>query len=138
MDIDCDGVQGGPADDGRCKSSSDTQSQTSFQWDVDNYDVGQKDLDANVHPYVVFGNEGTKKDWPTFDLREHGIEPLSIMAVVCNNRLVSRPVRLSAHTELTDGRSSTASGATQTATMETRPWWARRPFHWQRPATGIE
>lgn len=88
MDIDCDGVQGGPADDGRCGSSSDTQSVTSFQYDVEHYGAGQKDLDANVHPYIVFGNEGTKKNWPTFDPREHGIEPLSIMAVVCNNRLV--------------------------------------------------
>ncbi|KAM0327181.1 hypothetical protein ACHAQA_006313 [Verticillium albo-atrum] len=87
MDIDCDGLQDGPADDGRCRSSDDTQSQTSFQWDVDNYGAGQEDLDANVHPYVVFGNEGTKKDWPTFDPKEHGIEPLSIMAVVCNNSL---------------------------------------------------
>ncbi|KAM0277353.1 hypothetical protein ACHAQH_005869 [Verticillium albo-atrum] len=87
MDIDCDGVQNGPADDGRCQSSDDTQLQTSFQWDVDNYGTGQEDLDANVHPYVVFGNEGEKKHWPTFDPEKHGIEPLSIMAVVCNNQL---------------------------------------------------
>lgn len=89
MDIDCDGVQGGPADDGRCQSSNDTQSQTTFQWDVENYGSGQKDLDANVHPYVVFGNEGEKAGWPTFDPQKHGIEPLSVMAVVCNDRLVS-------------------------------------------------
>jgi glycosyl hydrolase group 75 (putative chitosanase) len=89
MDIDCDGVQGGPADDGRCQSSNDTQSQTTFQWDVEHYNAGQKDLDANVHPYVVFGNEGEKPNWPTFDPQKHGIEPLSIMAVVCNNQLVS-------------------------------------------------
>ncbi|KAH7347824.1 fungal chitosanase [Plectosphaerella cucumerina] len=88
MDIDCDGVQGGPADDGRCQSSNDTQSQTTFQWDVEHYNAGQKDLDANVHPYVVFGNEGEKPNWPTFDPQKHGIEPLSIMAVVCNNQLV--------------------------------------------------
>lgn len=88
LDVDCDGVQGGPADDGRCESSDDTQSVTSFQWVLEEYEQGQEDLDANVHPYVVFGNEGEKKGWPTFDPEEHGIEPLSLMAVVCGDKLV--------------------------------------------------
>jgi hypothetical protein len=88
MDIDCDGIQGGPADDGRCRSSGDTQSITSFQWLVESYGTGQKDLDANAHPYVVFGNTGSKPNWPTFDPREHGVEPLSVMAVVCGDKLV--------------------------------------------------
>ncbi|KAM9883520.1 Endo-chitosanase [Verticillium dahliae] len=89
LDIDCDGIQGGPADDGRCGSSGDTQSQTSFQEDLQSYGANQTDLDANVHPYVVFGNESeeNKKGWPTFDPSAHGIEPLSIMAVVCNDQL---------------------------------------------------
>lgn len=87
MDVDCDGVQGSKADDGRCGASSDTQSITTFQYDVSTYADGVKDLDAYVHPYVVFGNSGTKKDWPEFDPLDHGIEPLSIMAVVCNDQL---------------------------------------------------
>lgn len=88
MDIDCDGTQGGPADDGRCGSSEDTQSITSFQDIVEGYDRGIKDLNANIHPYVVFGNAGKKPGWKTFSPRKHGIEPLSVIAVVCNNQLV--------------------------------------------------
>lgn len=88
MDIDCDGIQGGPADDGRCGSSGDTQSVTSFQWILESYKTGQRDLDANAHPYVVFGNEGSKPNWPKFNPEEYGIQPLSVMAVVCGDKLV--------------------------------------------------
>lgn len=89
MDIDCDGIQHGPADDGRCRSSGDTQSQTSFKDIVRSYGTGQQDLDANAHPYVVFGNAGSKPGYTTFNPQSYGIKPLSVMAVVCNNKLVS-------------------------------------------------
>ncbi|KAA8642480.1 hypothetical protein EYZ11_001036 [Aspergillus tanneri] len=82
MDIDCDGEQ--THGDGRCGSSKDTQGQTAFKDEVSKY--GISDLNAYVHPYVVLGNEGDYS--PTFDPREHGIEPLSIVAVVCNNKLI--------------------------------------------------
>ncbi|KEZ40896.1 Glycoside hydrolase family 75 [Scedosporium apiospermum] len=88
MDVDCDGAQGGQADDGRCASSNDTQYVSSFQDTVESYRQGIKDLNANIHPYIVFGNEGSKRGWATFDPREHGIEPLSIMAVVCGDKLI--------------------------------------------------
>jgi hypothetical protein len=39
-----------------------------------------------VHTFVVFGNDGTS---PSFDPEKYGIEPLSVMAVVCGNKLVS-------------------------------------------------
>nr|XP_036578656.1 fungal chitosanase [Colletotrichum truncatum]KAF6785988.1 fungal chitosanase [Colletotrichum truncatum] len=84
MDVDCDGAQN--AGDGRCQSSTDTQSETTFRSTLKSYGVG--DLNAYVHPYVVFGNEGTQKGWPTFDPQKHGVKPLSLMAVVCNNKLV--------------------------------------------------
>ncbi|KAL4732450.1 hypothetical protein ACLX1H_001466 [Fusarium chlamydosporum] len=87
MDIDCDGIQGSSADDGRCGSSGDTQSVTSFQDSLQTYSTKQKDLDANIHPYVVFGNVGTKKNWPTFDAQKHGIKPLSVIAVVCGEKM---------------------------------------------------
>ncbi|UKZ83134.1 hypothetical protein TrVFT333_010937 [Trichoderma virens FT-333] len=87
MDIDCDGIQNGPADDGRCGSSGDTQSVTSFSDTVRGYGTGQKDLDANAHPYVVFGNDGGR-GWNVWDPQSVGIEPLSVMAVVCNNKLI--------------------------------------------------
>ncbi|UKZ91749.1 uncharacterized protein TrAFT101_006719 [Trichoderma asperellum] len=88
MDVDCDGIQGGPADDGRCGDSSDTQDTTAFADTVASYGTGQQDLDANAHPYVVFGNDGSKPGWKTFDPQSVGIEPLSVMAVVCNNQLI--------------------------------------------------
>lgn len=79
MDVDCDGANLGAGD---CANDPTGQSQTAFQWIVaDKY--GIDDLDANVHPYVVFGN-----DDPAFDPQQHGMEPLSVMAVVCGGQLV--------------------------------------------------
>ena len=91
MDIDCDGQQNGVGDDGRCGSSSDTQSITSFQDTVAGYNKGINDLNAYVHMYVVFGNEGTKSGWKTFSPKAYGIQPLSVIAVVCNGKLVRVP-----------------------------------------------
>jgi hypothetical protein len=88
MDIDCDGAQGGPADDGRCGNSQDTQSITSFADTVKAYNKGIQDLNANVHPYVVFGNSGTKSGYKNFNPQNYGVQPLSLMAVVCGNKLV--------------------------------------------------
>lgn len=84
MDIDCDG---GVADDGRCGNSADTQGVTAFQSTVVEYNSGIDDLSAFVHPYVVFGNQGDK--YVSFDPTEYGVEPLSVMAIVCNNKVVS-------------------------------------------------
>jgi chitosanase len=83
MDIDCDGDQSYRGD-GRCGSSQDTQSETTFKDEVRKF--GISDLNANIHPYVVFGNEGNYT--PTFDPQAYGIKPLSVMAVVCGNKLV--------------------------------------------------
>jgi hypothetical protein len=88
MDIDCDGTQHGPGDDGRCGSSSDTQSETSFKDTVAGYGKGVKDLNAFVHPYVVFGNVGSKAGYTVFDPEKNGIKALSIMAVVCGDQMV--------------------------------------------------
>ncbi|KAF4542709.1 uncharacterized protein LTHEOB_7439 [Lasiodiplodia theobromae] len=78
MDVDCDGANLGAGD---CANDPTGQSQTAFQWIVaDKY--GIDDLDANVHSYVVFGN-----DDPAFDPQQHGMEPLSVMAVVCGGQL---------------------------------------------------
>ncbi|KAK3384713.1 family 75 glycoside hydrolase [Lasiosphaeria ovina] len=88
MDVDCDGAPGGSADDGRCGKSSDTQSITAFQWLVKGYGKGIGDFNARVHPYVVFGNSGEKKGWKKFDPQQYGIEPLSVMAVVCGKKLI--------------------------------------------------
>ncbi|KAF1991215.1 glycoside hydrolase family 75 protein [Aulographum hederae CBS 113979] len=90
MDIDCDGTQDGPGDDGRCGSSDDTQGTTSFADTVAGYNKGVDDLNAYVHPYVVFGNadDSGSGNYETFDPREYGVEPLSLMAVVCGDKLI--------------------------------------------------
>lgn len=77
MDIDCDGANNSG---GACSNDPSGQSQTSFKSTVKHY--GIKDLDAHIHPYVVFGNDG-------FDPEDHGVKPLSVVAVVCNNQVVS-------------------------------------------------
>ncbi|KAH8819279.1 family 75 glycoside hydrolase [Xylogone sp. PMI_703] len=88
MDIDCDGLQHGPGDDGRCGNSGDTQSQTSFEDTVASYRKGVSDLNAFVHPYVVFGNVGNHNgQFTEFDPTSVGIQPLSVMAVVCNGQM---------------------------------------------------
>ncbi|KAJ2983003.1 hypothetical protein NQ176_g1009 [Zarea fungicola] len=85
MDINCNG---GPRDgDGSCDKSTDNQPLTYFREISESYNNGS-DLNAYVHPFVTFGNYGTKRSYPTFDPRSVGIEPYSIMAVVCGDKLV--------------------------------------------------
>lgn len=78
MDIDCDG-----ADDkaGDCSNDPSGYGETAFKDTVSQY--GIKDLNANIHPYVVINEP------PYFDAQKHGLKPLSVVAVVCNNQLVS-------------------------------------------------
>lgn len=140
MDIDCDGAQKGKLDDGRCGSSTDTQSQTAFKSKVAGYNKGIKDLDSFAHPYVVFGNQGSKAGYQTFDAEAYGVEPLSVIAVVCNNKMVRRAF----FSQGTDSpcsffkantSSSLAFGVTPTATTTRRPWSARLPSPWPRFAS---
>ncbi|KHN95581.1 Fungal chitosanase [Metarhizium album ARSEF 1941] len=81
MDIDCDGARYWS---GECSNDGDIYGlgYTAFVDTVRTY--GIRDLDTNVHPYVVFGNEGSN---PSFDPRSMGMQPLSVMAVVCNGQL---------------------------------------------------
>lgn len=78
MDVDCDG-----ADDkaGDCSNDPSGYGETAFKDTVKSY--GIPDLNANIHPYVVFNEK------PYFDPGKYGMKPLSVMAVVCNNQLVS-------------------------------------------------
>ncbi|KAG8413182.1 hypothetical protein J3459_015745 [Metarhizium acridum] len=80
MDIDCDGANNSA---GGCANDPTGQGQTAFKDTVKTY--GIPDLDANLHPYVVFGNEGAS---PSFNPQSKGMKPLSVMAVVCNNQVV--------------------------------------------------
>jgi len=89
MDIDCDGQQTGrKADDGRCHPGGDTQDATAFGDEVTQY--GIPELNAFVHGYVVFGNTADgKSEWPQFDPVAAGVQSLSVMVVVCGNKMVS-------------------------------------------------
>lgn len=86
MDVDCDGAN---RTAGKCSNDPSGQSQTAFKDQVQQY--GISDLNANIHGYVVFGNEGSS---PSFEPESVGMKPLSIMAVVCNNKLVSISISL--------------------------------------------
>jgi hypothetical protein len=55
---------------------------------VQSFGQGVDDLNAFVHPYVVFGNVGSKAGFTNFDPQSQGIEPLSLMAVVCGDKMV--------------------------------------------------
>jgi chitosanase len=75
MDIDCDGANNSAGD---CANDPSGQGQTAFKDTVSSY--GISDLDANLHSYVVFGTE-------SYDPQSSGLQPLSVMAVVCNNQV---------------------------------------------------
>ncbi|KAI9047907.1 hypothetical protein LZ554_007709 [Drepanopeziza brunnea f. sp. 'monogermtubi'] len=85
MDIDCDGIQNGPGNDGRCGSSDDTQAHTSFEDTVAGYNKGVSGLNAFIHTYVVLGNVGTNAGFVNYDPRANGVRELSLVAVVCGN-----------------------------------------------------
>ena len=94
MDIYCDGLQDGG--NGRC--NGDNQDITSFQDQVQEYSSLTNyvdDLNPNYIPYFVLGNEcdgGDSKcprDYSAFHTEKFGVQPLSVMAVVCNGQLVS-------------------------------------------------
>ncbi|KAJ4157607.1 hypothetical protein NW754_009251 [Fusarium falciforme] len=87
MDVDCDGAQGGPQDDGRCGESTTTIPTTSIKYIIEGYNVGISDLNPHEHSFVVFGNSGTKPGWKTFDPREVGVQKASLMAVVCGDKM---------------------------------------------------
>ena len=134
MDVDCDGAQGGG--DGSCDSSQDTQGQTTFEDTVRGYNKGIDNLNAYIHSYVVLGNDGSKSGYITFKPESYGVEPLSLVAVVCGDKMV----RSVTYTVITlcafywrlkrvigaNCVSSTVSGATPTATTALR-WWAKCP-----------
>lgn len=90
MDIDCDGVLGTSADDGRCfaGTDSDTQGITAMKEEIQKY-TSHKDLNPFLHPYVVFGNQGSRSGYVNFDPQKYDIMPLSLMLVVCNGQMVS-------------------------------------------------
>lgn len=89
MDVDCDGVQGGPQDDGRCDASNTTLTETAVKYIIEGYNVGISDLNPHEHSFVVFGNSGSAfGSERTFDPQEYGVKKASIMAVICGDNMV--------------------------------------------------
>lgn len=88
MDISCHGSFMQHAD-GSCDTSHDTNYPTRFYNIVESYGKGVWDLNPYVHSFVIFGNYGNKKDFVTFDPQSIGIEPYSLMAIVCGDQLVT-------------------------------------------------
>jgi chitosanase len=87
MDIDCDGAKHLA---GKCANDPSGQNVTAFQDQIKSISGGAiGDLNSNIHPYVVFGNDGSS---PSFDPQSKGMVPLSVMAVVCNGQLVSTAI----------------------------------------------
>lgn len=127
MDIDCDGALG--EGDGSCDSSGDTQPQTTFQETVAGYNKGIKDLNAYIHSFVVLGNDGSKNGYIEFKPEQYGIEPLSTVAVVCGDKMVStrRLDEEKARLLTNVGKSSMVSGEIPTA-MTARRSLARCPI----------
>jgi hypothetical protein len=122
MDIDCDGAND---KGGKCANDPSGQGITAFQDRVQGYGKGISDLDSNVHPYVVYGNSGSS---PTFDPAKNGIEPVSVMAVVCNSQLVcnhTMPMQISGKRLLTLC-STTQSGVIQMEEHSSE----KHPSHW--------
>jgi hypothetical protein len=88
MDVDCDGAQGGPQDDGRCDGSSTTIPATAVKDIIAGYNVGIDDLNPHEHSFIVFGNSGTKPNWAVFDPRTQGVRKASLTAVICGDKMV--------------------------------------------------
>ncbi|KAL1961217.1 hypothetical protein VTO42DRAFT_3163 [Malbranchea cinnamomea] len=81
MDISCDGEDNLAGD---CANDGSGESQTAFKHLVQEY--GISDLNPNKHTFVVLGNAGGNPHWMPDD--GAGVEPLSLVAVVCNDRLI--------------------------------------------------
>lgn len=101
LTIDCNGIRDGPDDTGLCDRlyRGPTRS-TAFQSRMKADGFPAKDLNPYFHPYVALGDFRDirrREEYVHFDPQDQVVEPLSIVAVVCNDKLVRTTP---AHTEL--------------------------------------
>ncbi|KAK6850921.1 fungal chitosanase [Apiospora arundinis] len=95
LTIDCNGIRGGPEDTGLCNRlyHGPTKS-TAFQSRMKASRFPVKDLNPYFHPYVALGDfhDGQRvyddDDFVDFDPQDQIVQPLSLVGVVCNNKLV--------------------------------------------------
>jgi chitosanase len=89
MDIDCDGAGKGQ---GGCSNGQSGLGETSFQSQLQDLTKGAvKDLDSNKHTFVVLSNfvtiDASGDTRKPFDIESVGVEPLSIVAIVCGDQM---------------------------------------------------
>lgn len=90
IDIDCDGAGMGTGD---CGDDPSGQSMTAFKDLVQEYSNGKiDDLNTHIHNFVVLGNDNSAEEGDggeSFDpTTDADIQPLSVVAVVCGEKLV--------------------------------------------------
>ncbi|KAK8117241.1 Endo-chitosanase [Apiospora kogelbergensis] len=92
LTIDCNGIRDGPDDTGLCDRlyRGPTRS-TAFQSRMKADGFPAKDLNPYFHPYVALGDFRDirrREEYVHFDPQDQVVEPLSIVAVVCNDKLI--------------------------------------------------
>ncbi|KAK7931983.1 chitosanase [Apiospora marii] len=92
LTIDCGGTRGGPEDTGLCDRLYDGPAKgTSFQHLMKPSHIPVKDLSSYFHPYVALGSfqpsQPSGGDSVEFDPQRHVVEPLSLVAVLCNGKM---------------------------------------------------
>ncbi|KIW02779.1 uncharacterized protein PV09_05841 [Verruconis gallopava] len=88
MSVDCNGDQSDRGD-GRCGSAQESYHQTYWKDIVEFYSKGKVfDVNTNFIPYVEFGNYAPEASGTKFDPTQWGIQPLSVMAVICGDKIV--------------------------------------------------
>lgn len=90
VDIDCDGAGMGTGD---CGDDPSGQSMTAFKDLVQQYSGGKiDDLNTHIHNFVVLGNDNSAEEGDggqSFEpTKAAKIQPLSVVAVVCGEKLV--------------------------------------------------
>jgi chitosanase len=89
MDIDCDGAGKGQ---GGCSDDPTGLGETSFKDQVQSLTNGAvSDLDTNKHTFVVLSNfvsnDASGDNRKPFDIQSVGVNPLSIVAIVCGGQM---------------------------------------------------
>ncbi|KAK8044820.1 hypothetical protein PG993_004844 [Apiospora rasikravindrae] len=92
LTIDCDGTRSGPEDTGLCgRLYHEPAKSTAFQHLLKASGIPVKDFNTYFHPYVALGDfragQSSRSDFMEFDPQDEVVEPLSLVAVVCNGKM---------------------------------------------------
>ncbi|KAK8131064.1 glycoside hydrolase family 75 protein [Apiospora sp. TS-2023a] len=92
LTIDCGGIRGGPEDTGLCDRLYEGPAKsTAFQYLIKRSHIPVQDLNTYFHPYVALGDfqdsQGSGSNFVEFDPQDDLVEPLSLVAVLCNGKM---------------------------------------------------